>query len=156
MINQQNITLITAIIGAVCGISGAILGIINTCHQLNRNKLRLKVIPSQAIPLGGIENSGINFGIEVINVSEFPITISDIGFLLTDNRRATLSTVLCLEQPEKLPVRLQPRTAYKKYFSIDGIGLPKNVRCAYVQTQCGELVTGTSRALKQKIKEVGS
>lgn len=155
MFNQQNITLITAIIGAVCGVSGAILGIINTCHQLSRNKLRLKVIPSHAIPVGAYANSGINFGIEVINLSEFPVTITDVGFLLKDNRRATSVLVKSIEQPSKLPVRLEPRTSYHKYFNIDEAGFPKQVQCAYAATQCDELITGTSGALKQKIKEVG-
>jgi hypothetical protein len=154
--NTGNITLITAIIGAICGILGAALGIINICHQLSRNKLRLKVIPSHAIPVGGIVNSDINFGLEVINLSEFPVTISDVGFLLADKRRATLATVIGNEQPSKLPLRLEPRTSYHKYFNIDNVGFPKNVKFAYASTQCGELITGTSVALKQKIKEANA
>lgn len=153
MNNPQNITLITAIIGAVCGVFGAVLGIINTCYQVSRNKIRLKVIPSHAIPVGAIANLGINFGIEVINLSEFPVTIVDVGFLLRDNRRATLSPVESIDQPGKLPLRLEPRTSYHKYFNTDMAGFPEQVRSAYVLTQCGELITGTSGALKQKIKE---
>jgi hypothetical protein len=41
----NTVTLITAIVGAVCGIAGAILGIINTWQQLRRDKVRLKIIP---------------------------------------------------------------------------------------------------------------
>ena len=156
MFNQQNITLVTAIIGAVCGVSGAILGIINTRHQLNRNKLRLKIIPRHVIPVGGLKNSGINFGIEVVNLSEFSVTISDVGFILTDKRRATLTPVIGTEQPGKLPLRLEPRASYRKYFNIDKVGFPKNVKAAYVETQCGEMITGTSGALKQKIKEASA
>jgi hypothetical protein len=153
MINQQSITLITAIIGAVCGVSGAILGIINTCNQLSKNKVRLKVTPIHVIPVGAIENLNINFGIEVINLSDFPVTISDVGFLLKNKKRATLGPVIGVDQPKELPVRLEPRTSYKKYFNIDRAGLPKRTKCAYVTTECGELITGTSGALKQKIKE---
>lgn len=156
MFNQQNITLVTAIIGAVCGVSGAILGIINTRHQLSRNKLRLKIIPSHVIPVGGLQNSGLNFGIEVVNLSEFCVTISDVGFTLKDNRQATLAPVVGTEQPGELPLRLEPRTSYHKYFNIDEVGFPKNVKTAYVKTQCGEMITGTSGALKQKIKEANA
>jgi len=155
MLNQQNITLVTAIIGAVCGVSGAILGVINTWNQLTKNKVRLKVTPVHAIPVGTLANSGVNFGIEVINLSDFPVTISDVGFLLKNKKRATLCMVISIDQPAKLPIRLEPRTAYKKYFNIDEAKLPKLTKYAYVDTQCGELITGTSGALKQKIKEVG-
>ncbi len=150
---MQLITLVTAIIGAVCGILGAILGIINTIHQLNRNRIRLKIIPNYAIPVGGIEHLEVNFGIEVINLSEFPVAISDIGFLLHDGRKAPLATVGCFEQPSKLPIKLEPRTSYQNYFDIDSIGFSKQVEYAYVATQCGELIKGTSVALKQKIKD---
>jgi hypothetical protein len=153
MINQQNITLITAIIGAVCGVSGAVLGVINTWNLLTKNKVRLKVTPIHVIPVGTLASSNVNFGIEVINLSDFPVTISDVGFLLKNKQRATSFSVISIDQPSKLPVRLEPRTAYKKYFNIDKAGLPKQTEYAYVDTQCGELIIGTSGALKQKIKE---
>ena len=152
--SMDNTILITAIVGAVCGVSGAILGIINTWHQLSKNKVRLKVTPSHAIPVGSLANYNINFGIEVVNLSDFPVTISDVGFLLQNKQRATLSTVDSFEQPQNLPVRLEPRTTYNNYFNINQARLPKEVECAYVTTQCGKLITGTSGALKQKIKEV--
>jgi hypothetical protein len=155
MVNQQNITLVTAIIGAVCGVSGAILGVINTWNQLTKNKVRLKVTPFHAIPVGNLANSDVNFGIEVINLSDFPVTITDVGFLLKNKKRATLFRVISIDQPSKLPIRLEPRTSYKKYFNIDKAGFPKLTKYAYVDTQCGELITGTSGALNQKIKEVG-
>jgi hypothetical protein len=156
IINQQNITLVTAIIGAVCGVSGAVLGVINTRNQLARNKIRLKVTPVHAIPVGALAGSNVNFGIEVINLSDFPVTISDVGFLLKNKQRATLFQVISIDQPSKLPVRLEPRTAYEKYFNIDEAGLPKQTKYAYAKTQCGELIIGTSGALKQKIKEASS
>jgi len=49
----QIVTLVTAIVGAVCGMCGAILGIINTCTQLSRNRVRLKVIPKRGYMVGG-------------------------------------------------------------------------------------------------------
>ena len=61
--NKYNITLITAIIGAVCGLLGAVLGIINTWNYIRRNKIRLKIIPSYVILVG---STSIDFGIEVV------------------------------------------------------------------------------------------
>ena len=154
--NGTNITFVTAIVGAVCGILGAVLGIINTWHQVNRNKIRLKVTPTHVIPVGALANSDVNFGIGVINLSEFPVTISDVGFLLKNKQRATTISVDSIDQPDKLPVRLEPRTSYHKYFNIEKAVLPKQTKYAYVNTQCGELITGTSGALKQKIKEASA
>lgn len=154
--NSGGVVLFTAIIGAVCGILGTVLGIINTLHQLNKNKIRLKVAPIHAFPGGALANSSITFGIEVVNLSDFATTISDIGFLLKNKNRATLFAIDSIDMPSKLPVRLKPRESYTKYFNIEQIGLSKQTEFAYVATQCGELVTGTSGALKQKIKEIGN
>ncbi len=46
----QAITLGTAIVGAICGVTGAVLGVISTWHQVQRNKVRLKVTPHHVIP----------------------------------------------------------------------------------------------------------
>ena len=152
--SSESITLITAIIGAVCGVAGATLGIINTLHQIQRNKVRLKVTPKNIFPFGAIQNANINFGIEVINLSDFPVVVSDVGFLLKDKQHATTMLVNSIDQPEKLPIKLEPRTSYTKCFDFDGTEPPNNIKCAYASTQCGEFITGTSGALKQKIKEV--
>jgi hypothetical protein len=151
--NAGNITLITAIIGATCGLLGAVLGIINTCQQLSNKKVRLKVLPQLAIPCGAISNAGINFMIEVINLSNFPVTISNVGLLLIDRRQIVLNAHGCYEQPGNLPLRLEPRTSYGIYFNIDQKTLLAQVKSAYVKTQCGKLITGTSGALKQKIRK---
>jgi len=150
----ESITLITAIVGAVCGVAGAILGVINILHQMQRDKIRLKVTPHHAIPVGSLENAPVNFGIEVINLSEFPVVIEDVGFQLADKCHGTLSPVPGLQPKGKLPLRVEPRTAYSKLFHLDKDTIDwANVRCAYAQTQCGTTVTGTSPALKQIIRE---
>ena len=147
------VTLITAIIGACCGLLGAVLGIVNTWHQMQKNKIWLKIVPSHAIPVGALAHSNVDFGIEVINLSEFAVTITDVGFLLTDKRKATLATVDCLEFPGKLPVRLEPRTSYKKLFHKSAMNnVDTKIKSAYANTQCGETLTGTSGALKHLTK----
>lgn len=151
----ENITLITAIVGGACGLLGAVLGIINTWNQMRKNKIRLKVTPIHAIPVGSLSSANIDFGIEVINLSDFAVTITDVGFLLESKQTATLATVNSIEQPSKLPIRLEPRTSYRKYFSksvIDTNGA--RIKSAYANTECGETITGVSGALKQLIKEV--
>ena len=153
--DKENITLITAIVGATCGLLGAILGIINIWHKMRRDKIRLKIIPIHVIPVRSIASANVDFGIEVVNLSEFAITITDVGFILSNKKKATLSPVDSIDQPQKLPVRLEPRTSYKKYFSKSVIDTGRaGIKSAYANTECGETLTGTSGALKQIAKEV--
>ena len=66
---------------------GAILGIINIWKSIARDKIKLKVIPKHAIPVGSSDPSIVG-SIEVINLSLFTITLSEVGLLLkgTDER----------------------------------------------------------------------
>lgn len=150
MASELNITLATAIIGAICGVGGAILGVLNTWHNLRRDRVRLTVRPYHAIPVG-LNSTPINFGIEVINLSEFPIVLADIGFQLPANKRATLSPLThSIESPSKLPCKLEPRTAYSNLFHTTEVDLDfGDIKCAYARTQCGVVIKGTSPALKQ-------
>lgn len=150
MASELNITLITAIIGAICGVAGAILGVLNTWHNLRRDRVRLSVRPYHAIPVG-LNIAPINFGIEVINLSEFPIVLEDIGFQLLANKRATLSLLThSIETPSKLPCKLEPHTAYSSRFHTTDVHLDfGHIECAYARTQCGITIRGTSPALKQ-------
>ncbi|MDI9570298.1 MAG: hypothetical protein QM278_06195 [Pseudomonadota bacterium] len=83
------------------------LGVINTWRQMRRDKVRLKVVPKHVIPVGVIERAQLNFGLEVINMSEFPVVIEDVGLLLVDGRHGTLATVPGMESNGKLPLRLE-------------------------------------------------
>lgn len=147
-------TLVTAIVGAVSGIGGLILGVLNTSREMRRDKVRLKVTPQHVVPIGAFEGRPWNFEIEVVNLSEFPVVIADLGFQLNDDTHATLGGVQGFQPTGSLPKRLEPHTAYSKYFTIDNDLLSlKRVRCAYARTQCGTLATGSSGALKQVIRE---
>ena len=172
MIDQQNITLVTAIIGAVCGISGMILGIINTCHQMSKNRVRLKVIPKIAFDIDANNtltvdrhtesvserfSKGIPFRlcIEVINLSAFPLTISDVGF---GNIKKSRQYIF---QPELTPgktwpARLDSRESVVAYTKT-GIRLnPKgmNKALAYAKTDCGVICYGTSPIFKEYVQKI--
>ncbi|MGD0551780.1 MAG: hypothetical protein ABSB25_03930 [Sedimentisphaerales bacterium] len=172
IVNQQNITLVTAIIGAVCGISGMILGIINTWHQISKNRVRLKIIPKIAFMIGANNvltfdrynesvsdrfRKGIPFRlcIEVINLSAFPLTISDIGFGKTKNLRHTL---FCPElTPGKTwPPRLESRESVVAYAKIGQQLDPKvmNKAVAYASTDCGVTCYGTSPIFKEYVRDL--
>lgn len=150
---DMDITLLAAVIGVVSGVTGAILGVINTLNQLQRNKVRLRVSMFHAIPLGALERSSINFGIEVINLSEFAVVITDVGFQLSGDQIATFLTLDGIENEGKLPCHLAPRTAYSKLFHIDRNTLDlSSIKYAYAKTRCGHRVKGNSPALRQLMK----
>lgn len=152
----ETITFVTAIVGAISGIAGAILGVINTWWQLRRNKVRLKIIPKHIIPVGALRNEPMNFGLEVINLSEFSVVIEDVGFLLKGGRHGTIATVQGIESNGSLPLRLEPRSSYSKWFYADQETTDwREVRKAYARTQCGTEATGTSGALNQLIHTGG-
>jgi len=165
------ITMITAVVGAACGIAGLVLGIINIQIETQRTKVRLKIVPKWMNTNIG-RNASFNFEIEVINLSEFPVTISEIGLLprrdihsvftgytVQDCEKSIDFLMLNSKESTEIPYRLEPHTSCtERYFSEYGIQNNYNefeiFKKAYAQTQDGTLVTNTSKTLKQMIKRV--
>lgn len=139
--------------GMTLGIAlvGAVLGILNTWRNFDRDRPKLRVTPMHAIPVGGYERaySGIGFGIEVINLSPFPITVREVGFMhrgLSD--RAVVVEPVTVDN-KGTPRRLEPREAVAFYMETPSPREGRPLRCAYASTACGLTFTGTSGALKQ-------
>ena len=147
------ITTVTAIVGAVCGVTALLLIFINTWHQLRRDQVRLKIVPYHAALTGILSNSHVNFGVNVINLSEFAVVLTDVGFCLDSETKGTLSVMKCVEPNGRLPLRLESHTSYTALFWLDRTTVPISyVRCMYAQTQCGTEARGTSPALRQLTK----
>lgn len=180
MSTLESVTLATAIIGGACGILGAVLGIVNTLDLVSRTRVRLRVVPGIAFK---VEENGVivmtklskeeagrqaRAGaparpcVEVVNLSVFPVTISEVGF-----GEAEGSVRRVLVQPEvspgkSWPTRLESREAVVLYAQV-GEHLNPRVAAAsvaYVKTDCGKIQHGDSpvfkeyfRALSQKGKE---
>lgn len=127
---------------------GAVLGIINTWHSLDKARVKLKVIPAHAIPVGGVD-SRLRFCIQITNLSLFPVTISDAGVFYngTKSRGAIVNPIF----PEggNWPKRLESRSSISVYSQIPVAPLGHKIKCAYATTQCGVVATGISGALKQ-------
>ncbi len=110
---------------------GAVLGIINTWHSLKRGRVMLRVTPKLSIvdERRGIALSrthGREFrddakeclSIEVVNLSAFPVTISEVGF----GHYHAKKTRQYLFAPRltdggALPKRLESREAFTAYAS---------------------------------------
>jgi hypothetical protein len=140
-----------------CAALGAVLGVINYVAALNQRRVKLRVIPKMAVglPTGFfshrtelLPNSAP--AIEVINLSAFPVTISEAGFTL---RRQT-DRVICqgnspVENKPWLPRRVESRESVTVYFLFAASEFPKNLYRAYAETDCQERRFGNSPALKK-------
>ncbi len=141
----QAVTLAIAVLGAV-------LGIINTWHALDQSRVKLKVSPAHAIPVGGAP-ANLTFCVEVTNLSSFPVTVFDVGVFYdgTKNRGSMVNPVVADRGP--WPRRLEPRSSVTLYSEAPVSKSGHRVRCAYARTQCGVTETGTSPALEQLARE---
>ncbi len=132
---------------------GAVLGVINTWVGLSKERVKLVVTPKHAIPVGGAPDH-LEFCIEVVNLSAFPVTVSEIGVFYrgTDRRSVIPNPVTSDGGP--FPRRLAPRSAVSLYSerprsSVGG----KEMKCVFVKTDCGVVRKGTSPAFKQMANE---
>lgn len=142
----QGITMSVAVLGAV-------LGIINTWHGLDKARVKLVVRPKHAIPYGAADPR-ISFCVEVTNLSSFAVTVEEVGvFYKGTNRRGAIADPYIIDGG-KWPRRLDPRSSVTVYSRKPESSTNGHViRCAYVRTECGVTKTGTSPALKQIARE---
>ena len=126
---------------------GAGLGILNTWNAISQRAVRLRVKPAYAITHPG---KNFWFSIEVVNLSTFPVTINEIGFLSSGGRRIIIGNPVT-SNGRVLPWILEPRTAVSGYFDPATLPRSKNepIGDAYALTACGERRRGSSPALKQ-------
>ena len=98
----------------------------------------------------------LNFRIEVIHFSKFPVVIVDIGFQLTDkSHKSKIPFSPGRMNPYSgFPQVLDPHRSCSVWFWLDvnSVELAK-VKCAYTQTECGTEIRGTSPTLRQLVKE---
>jgi hypothetical protein len=131
---------------------GAILGVFNTWQAISNNRVKLRVRPAHAFT-----QSGQMFSIEVVNLSSFAMTVSEVGITVDGNtiRRGRV-TVLApiLIDGGKWPRRLESRETVSIYFDHRPmLTYGSRLGRAFAKTSCGELSYGSSSALQQ-IKSV--
>lgn len=138
---MQAVTLAIAVLGAV-------LGVINTWHGLDKSRVKLRVRPAHAIPVGAAPQN-IALSIEVTNVGAVAVTVYDVGVFYygTDARGSIVQPLL--GDGGAWPRRLEPRSSVTVYGQRPESRLGHRIKCAYARTQCGVTETGTSPALKQ-------
>lgn len=144
----------TELITLPIAVVGAVLGIVNTWRGLDRDRLKLRVIPKIALPAGGLDRRQ-RLCIEVINLSTFPVTINEVGFHLkgTTSRWALVSPTLL--DGGKFPRRLEPRSAFTAYFDPgpeSDPGFPLIAKAAYASTDCQETKTGSVKNILRMLR----
>jgi hypothetical protein len=126
---------------------GAVLGLLNTWNGINDRRVRLRVVPKWSI------SPGFNgLAIEVVNLSAFPITVSEIGFTIGRSRgplprRAPIPPQKFVDQT-RLPVRLERHQSFSGTFHVDGLE-NLDISKAYALTTSGVIAFGKSPALRQ-------
>ncbi len=152
--STESITLMLAVLGVASGVTGAVLGILNTWRNIRRDRVRLHVQVTWAmvaLPPNGIRT---NLQIRVVNLSEFPIAITDVGFKLK-GKYANLARVPSIEPKGPLPKTLEPRRTYEKVLGIDELyGFASDIRRAYASTECGVIAYSKQRGLQTLISQV--
>ena len=142
-----SVTLIEAITLSIA-ILGAVLGVINTWHALDRSRVKLKVLPAHAIPVGGADPR-LKFCIGVTNLSAFPVTISEVGILYEGTNKRGVFIEPFLADGGPWPRRLEPRSSVTVYGQVPDSTPDLRIRCAYATTECGHTKKGNSPALRQ-------
>lgn len=147
---MPEITEFQAITLAVAAV-GAVLGVINTWHTLDKNRVKLKVVPKRAIPYGAADTR-LTLCIEITNLSTFPLTIDEVGIFFhhTDKRAVVMNPVFLDDGP--WPRRLEPRSSISIYSERPEARANRKMRCVYARTQCGRTIEGTSPAFKEIAK----
>ena len=133
-----------------CAVTGAVLGVINTWNGLIQQRVKLKVIPKIAHPVTPTGEPGQKMGcIEVTNLSAFPVTVGDVGFTTDGDPRK--KGRMAITQPIIIdggswPRRLEARSSVSVYFHWRHLN--REIKRAYVLTDCGQVSYGNSPALQ--------
>ena len=146
----------TWVTGVTLGIAllGAVLGIINTWHQISKDRVRLRVAPKIVRLVQADQTSGPQLCIEVINLSTFPVTISGVGFCTRGNDLVVVDPIF-LDQGS-CPRRLDPRQSVSAFLNEEWRKDHdlKHARRAFATTQCGVTRYGTVKRLKKQIRDL--
>lgn len=142
---------------------GAGLGMLNTWHAWRQSKVRIRVTPTRVEVLNHVNtDSGgqviygrfLSPGIEVINLSSFPLTLEEAGYEFKDGEKYLLTRIDDPKQysgvSKTLPQRLESHGALRmSLWPQEGEHLRGlRIRRAYARTACGANVRTRNHALR--------
>jgi len=134
-------------------VMGCVLGLINTWVNLDKNRVKIIVVPMGVIPIGAADPN-LRFSIRVTNMSTFPVSVSGAGVLYRGTKvRGSIITPVFYDGEDRWPKRLESRESLTVYSQSPVSEEGYKIRCAYAETQCGVVTRGTSGALKKISRE---
>jgi hypothetical protein len=144
-------TLLISIVSLGVGAIGAALGILNYLRALDRDKVKLRVVPTWLI-----DSEGRFYAIEVLNLSQFAVSIAEVGFsvgVLRKRYRFAVQPTAKFFQGQIVPLspqKLEPREAVKFFLPAEVIASAHmgRARRAYCRTECEEFAFGSSGSLR--------
>jgi hypothetical protein len=125
---------------------------------MDRDRVKLRVTPKTAIAINvpGLGNGPI-LCIEVLNLSAFPVTVTQVGFTLPGDQRLVLMDPIVSPEQTRLPKRLEPRTSITCYAAPGTEREPRfrQVKAAFASTDCQVTVRRRKRWLS-KVARTGT
>lgn len=144
---MEDVTTMQAITLAIA-VLGAVLGVINTWIGLDKSRVKLRVAPAHAIPVGGADPR-LRFSLTITNLSAFAVTIDEAGVLYNHSKSRWSLTQPVLADGGAWPRRLEPRSSVTLYSQRPDPNNGQRIKAAYARTTCGVTKTGNSPALRQ-------
>lgn len=152
---KDGVTLVIALLGGLPGVN-------SIWNSWNQKRVKLRVLPKyadnypesmgiSADPKGKVNDLyGERGCVEVINESEFPVTIDEIGFTYPNDPGKKTRRAIGVRKADGtwLPWRLEAHQGEIGYFPLSGLLAP-GARMAYARTDRGKVVYGTSAAFKE-------
>lgn len=131
---------------------GAALGVLNFWQSVSRDRVKIRVRP---ITWLDSSQTVAGPGIQVVNLSAFAVTITQVGFRMRDGKdRVMIPAPVNPHQKNWPPKRLESRESLVVHYAAETLDAPEflEVRDAFAKTACGCAIEGTSKALKQLIE----
>lgn len=125
---------------------GAVLGVINTWRLVDSSRVKLRVVPVHVIIP---HDPTLRFGIEVINLSAFAVTVCDVGVMFRGSSERGTYLLPTTSDNGPWPRRLEPRSTVSLRMDRPTAPPGHPIKCAFAMTACGVTKRGTSKALKQ-------
>lgn len=134
---------------------GAVLGVVNTLHNFNQKRVKLRVVPSMSTIYPSRKTY---MCINVVNLSAFPVTVSEVGLVgRWANPEKSLRAMVPMPKlidGGSWPRRLESREVVAAL--VNPSEIPDDLGKVYAKTSCGVFVCGRHRGfsgLVAKIKE---
>lgn len=127
---------------------GAVLGVINTWRNVNRDRLKVRVRFIHGFSINAPTMPARVYGVEVTNLSTFPVTVSEVGLHIVGTKdRAAFIPHIMPDGGDPLPRRLEAREQVTVYIPTTSLCTELQYKNVYAITACGATIRKRQRGL---------